>query len=81
MGVGGVFFVVSFAWWSDVQYWLGNSSEFTPLIMLAMFVAVIAIATGLLQLPISLLRLLLSNKQRDEAQKQGIKLGIQEVTI
>ncbi|HEU4837050.1 MAG TPA: hypothetical protein VFS90_21640, partial [Pyrinomonadaceae bacterium] len=68
-------------WWSDVQYWLGNSSEFTPIVMLAMFVAVIAIATGLLQLPISLLRLLLSDKQRDEAQKQGIKLGIQEMTI
>lgn len=81
MGVGGLFLVVSFLWWSDVQYWLGNSSEFTPIVMLAMFVAVIAIATGLLQLPISLLRLLLSDKQRDEAQKQGIKLGIQEMTI
>ena len=81
MGVGAVFVLVSFKYWPTVQYWLGDSGEFMPLVLLAMFLAVIGIATGLLQLPISLLRLLLSNKQREEAQKQGIKLGIQEVTI
>ena len=81
MGVGAVFILASFKYWSTVQYWLGDSAEFTPLVLLAMFLVVLAIATGLLQLPISLLRLLLSNRQREEAQKQGIKLGIQEVTI
>ena len=81
MGVGAVFIVISFKWWTTMQYWLGDSGEFMPLVMLAMFLAVIGIATGLLHLPISLLRLLLSNKQREEAQKQGIKLSIQEMTI
>jgi len=81
MGVGAVFVVVSFQWFSLVRHWLGDADEITPLVMLAMFVAVVAIATGLMELPIRLLKLLLTNKQREAAQKQGIKLGIQEVTI
>ena len=81
MGVGALFVLVSFQWLSTVQRWLGDSAEITPLVMLVMFVAVVAIATGLMELPIRLLRLLLTNKQREAAQKQGIKLGIQEVTI
>ena len=80
MGVGAVFLVVSFQWLSTVQHWLGDAAEITPLVMIAMFVAVIGIAIGLMELPIRLLRLLLTNKQREAAQKQGIKLGIQEVT-
>lgn len=81
MGVGAVFLLFSFQWWPTVRYWLGDASEFTPIVILAMFLATIAIATGLMELPICLLRLLLTNKQREAAQKQGIKLGIQEVTI
>ena len=81
MGVGAVFVVVSFQWLSTVQHWLGDASEITPLVILAMFVVVVGIATGLMELPIRLLKLLLTNKQREAAQKQGIKLGIQEVTI
>src|SRR5215213_9293903 len=81
MAVGAVFIVVSFQWWPAVQHWLGDSSEFTPLVILAMIVAVIGIATGLMELPIRLLRLLWSDKRREEAQKQGIKVGLQEVTI
>jgi len=81
MGVGAVFFVVSFQWLSIVQHWLGDASEIAPLVMLVMFVVVVGIAAGLMELPIRLLRLLLTNKQREAAQKQGIKLGIQEVTI
>jgi len=81
MGVGAVFVVVSFQWLSTVQHWLGDSGELTPLVILAMFVAVVGIATGLMELPIRLLRLLLTNKQREAAQKQGIKIGLQEVTI
>jgi len=34
-----------------------------------------------MELPIRLLRLLLTNKQREADQKQGIKVGILEVTI
>jgi len=81
IGVGAVFVVVSFQWLSAVQHWLGDAAELTPLVILAMFVAVVGIATGLMELPIRLLRLLLTNKQREAAQKQGIKVGIQEVTI
>ena len=81
MGVGAVLLVLSFQWWPTVKYWLGESGEFTPMVIFAMLLAATAMAAGLMQLPISLLRLLLSNKQRDEAQKHGIKLGIQEVTI
>jgi hypothetical protein len=81
MGVGAVFVVVSFQWLSTVQHWLGDAGELTPLVILAMFVAVVGIATGLIELPIRLLRLLLTNKQREAAQKQGIKVGIQEVKI
>jgi len=33
-----------------------------------------------MELPIRLFRLLLTNKQHDEAQKQGIKVRIQELT-
>lgn len=81
MAVGAVFLVVSFQWLSTVQHWLGDAGELTPLVMLAMFVVVVGIATGLMELPIRLLRVLLTNKQREADQKQGIKLGIQEVTI
>jgi len=81
IGVGAVFVVVSFQWLSTVQHWLGENAEITPLVILAMFVAVVGIATGLMELPIRLLRLLLTNKEREAAQKQGIKVGIQEVTI
>ena len=81
MGVGAVFILASFKYWPTVQYWLGGSSEFTPLVMLAMFLVVIAMAAGLLQLPIIVLRLLMANKQREEAQKQGLKLSIQEMSI
>jgi len=81
MGVGAVFVVGSFQWFSTVQHWLGDAAEITPVVILAMFVVVVAIATGLMELPIRLLRLLLANKQREADQKQGIKLGIQEVTI
>lgn len=81
MIVGALSVVVSFQWLSTVQQWLGDASEITPLVILVMVVAVVGIATGLMELPIRLLRLLLTNKQREAAQKQGIKLGIQEVTI
>ena len=81
MAVGAVFILASFKYWPTVQYWLGGSSEFTPLVMLAMFLVVIAMAAGLLQLPIIVLRLLMANKQREEAQKQGLKLSIQEMSI
>lgn len=81
MGVGAVFFLVSFQWLSTVQHWLGDASEIAPLVMLALIVAVIGIATGLMELPIRLLRLLVINKQREADQKQGIKAGLQEVTI
>lgn len=81
MAVGAVFLLVSFPLWPTIRVWLGDSSEFTPIVILAMFLAVIAIATGLMELPIRLFRMLLTNKQREAAQQQGIKLGIQEVTI
>jgi hypothetical protein len=82
MGVGAVYVVMSFSWLlENVRYWLGDLRQLTPLVMVAIFFAVVAVVIGALQLPISLLRLLICNKETEEAQKQGIKLGVQEITI
>jgi hypothetical protein len=81
MALAAVFVMISLKWSYVVQYWLGDFAELTPLVMLAIFVGAVGISTGLLQLPIHLLRLLMSDQQRAEAQKQGIKIGIQKMTI
>lgn len=65
----------------NVRYWLGDLGELTPLVMIAIFLAVVGAAIGVLQLPISLLRLLVCNKETEEAQKQDLKVGVQEMTI
>ena len=65
----------------NVRYWLGDLGELTPLVMIAIFLAVVAAAIGVLQLPISLLRLLVCNKETEEARKQDLKVGVQEMTI
>ena len=80
MGIAGVSVVLCFRWFWTVEYWLGDFSDLAPLVGLAFFLAVVGISTGLMELPIRLFRLLLTNKQHDEAQKQGIKVRIQELT-
>jgi hypothetical protein len=80
--IGAVFFVMYFDWLLEtVVYSLGELNQLTPLVMIAILVAFVGIAMGVLQLPVMLLRLLLSNKQHQEAQKQGIKVSIEEMTI
>ena len=79
MAAGIVFFVASFTWLPAIQNWLGGFSELAPLVMVIMCCAALGVFTGLLQAPISLLRLLVSDKQKEEVRKQQIKLGVQEV--
>jgi hypothetical protein len=81
IAIGVVFVLKSFKWLPVIAYWLGDFSRLTPIVMLAIFVAALALSAGLLQLPISLLRLLISNKQNEEAQKQRIRVGIREMAI
>ena len=81
IGVGVVFLLISFGWLNTVGYWLGDFAELTPIVMVAVCLAVVAVSGGLLQLPISLLRLLCYNKEREAAQKQEIKDGIQGMQI
>lgn len=81
IGMGIVFLLISFKWLPLIRYWLGEFSQLTPLVMLVIAVAALALTTGLLQIPIGLLRILVSDKQREEVQKQQIKLGLQEVAI
>ena len=81
MVVGAAFVLISFKWLPVIQYWLGGFARLTPIVMFAIFLAAVTLSTGLLQLPISLLRLLVSNKQNQEAQWQDIKLGIQGMAI
>jgi hypothetical protein len=49
--------------------------------MLALCVGVAALVTWLLEILMSLLRLLFVNNGGEKAQKQGIRVGIQEITI
>lgn len=79
MAAGAIFVVFSFRWLTVIQNWLGEFGELTPLVMLMLFLVALAIATGLLQLPIVVLRLLVSDQQKEEFQKQQIRLGLQEV--
>jgi len=81
IAVGIAFVLISFKWLPVIAYWLGDFSRLAPIVLLAIFVAALGLAAGLLQAPISLLRLLVSNKQTEEAQKQGIRVGIQEMAI
>jgi hypothetical protein len=79
---GGLFIVMSFSWLlENVRYWLGDLGQLTPLVIVAIFFAAVGVTAGVLQLPISLLRLLICNKQTEEAQRQGIRVGVQEMTI
>lgn len=81
IAIGVAFVLRSFKWLPVIAYWLGDFSRLTPIVMLAIFVAALAVSAGLLQVPISLLRLLVSNKQNEEAQKQRIRVGIREMAI
>jgi hypothetical protein len=58
-----------------VQHWLGDAAEITPLVILAMFVAVVGIATGLMELPIRLLRLLLTTSNVRRLRSRGSNLA------
>lgn len=81
MAIGVVFVLISFKWLPVIAYWLGDFAQLTPIVMLVIFVVALALSAGLLQLPISLLRLFVSNKQTEAAQKQRIRVGIQELAI
>lgn len=81
IAVAVAFFLISFEWLPIIGDWLGDFAQLTPIVMLAIFLIALALSTGLLQVPISLLRLLVSNKQTEAAQKQRIRVGIQEMAI
>ena len=81
IAVGAAFVLISLKWVGDISHWLGDFSRLTPLVLLALFVAALGVCAGLLELPIRLGRLLVTNKQTEEAQKREIKGEIQEMTI
>jgi hypothetical protein len=81
LAVGAVTVVISFRWVPVIQYWLGDFSRLTPLVMVALFGLSAAAATGLLQVPVTLTRKLLIKKESEEAQKQEIRAGLQEMAI
>ena len=81
IAVGAATIWMSFGWVPVIESWLGDSARFTPLVMVVLFVLVIAVATGLLQAPITLVRRLLVNKESEEAQKREIRDGLQEMAI
>jgi hypothetical protein len=81
MAIGAILFVVSFTRLREISHWLGEFSQLTPLVMVAVLIAAIGLCTALLELPIRLVRLLVSNKQKQEAQKRELKLGIQEMAM
>jgi hypothetical protein len=64
-----------------VEYWLDDFADLAPVAVLAVCVGVGALSLGLLGLLTRLLRLLFANNDGEEAQKQGIRVGIQEMTI
>jgi hypothetical protein len=79
IGVG--FLLFSLKWLPVIQHSLGQFAQLTPLVLLALILAVMGVCAGLLQVPISLARLLGTHKQREEIQKQGLKSGIAEVAF
>ena len=62
--IGIVFLVVSLKWMPAVQYELGELSQLTPLVMLVIVLAAVGVSAGLLQIPISLLRMLMLDSKR-----------------
>jgi hypothetical protein len=81
IAVGIVFVLLSIKWLSLIEYWLGDFARFTPIVLVLIFLAALAVSTGLLQIPIGLLSLLVSDKQSEEVQKEGIRMSIREMAI
>jgi hypothetical protein len=81
MAAGAILFVFSLTRIMEISQWLGEFSRFTPLVLLVVFVAALGLCTAILELPIRLVRLLVANKQKEEAQKREIKVGIQEMAM
>lgn len=81
IGVAGLLFLILFTRMHTVEYWLDDFADLAPVAVLAVCVGVGALSLGLLGLLTRLLRLLFANNNGEEAQKQGIRVGIQEMTI
>ena len=81
IAVGVVCLVISFQWLAAIQDWLGEFSRLSPLVVLAIGLGAMAACMGLLKAPISLLRQVASDKEKDEIRKQQIRMGVQEVAI
>ena len=81
IAIGIVFLVISFRSVRSIEHALGDFSQLAPLIVVAVALLAAAGSMKLWQLPIRLLQLLVSDKQKEEAHKQQIKLGVQEVAV
>jgi len=81
IAVGATCVLISLKWASDISHWLGDFSRLTPLVLLALFVVALGLCTGILTIPIRLARLLVTNKQTEEAQKREIRVRIKEMAI
>ena len=81
MAAGAILFVISLTRMSEISHWLGEFSRLTPLVLLALLLAGLGLCTAILELPIRLVRLLLTNKQKVEAQKRELKVGIREMAM
>lgn len=81
IAVGATFVLISLKWAGDISHWLGDFARLTPIVLLLLFVAALGLCTGILALPIRLARLLVTDKQTEEAQKREIRVGIKEIAI
>lgn len=80
IAVGAVVLVYSLQWWTAIRNSLDGFGQLTPIVILLLAVAAGAISMAVLQLPILLLTSLVSDKQKEEVQKQQIRLGVQQVS-
>ncbi len=80
LGVGIVFALIAFKWW-PIEYWLGDFADFTPFVLVAIFLTGLGVSAGVLQVPIGLFRLLASDRKTEEAKKEVICLGIREMVV
>lgn len=81
IAVGATFVLISLKWVGDISHWLGDFSRLTPIVLLGLFVTALGLSAGIMELPIRLARLLVTNQQTEEAEKREIKVKIQEMAI
>jgi hypothetical protein len=81
MAVGAAFVLISLKWIGVISYWLGDFARLTPLVLLALGTAILGLSAGILEVPIRLVRLLISDSENEAIQKREIRVGIREMAV